>query len=486
MLPDDGQFGLFLSPIPEPPGDPSALDAAARTYTAGQGEIERNRAALTATAGQVAGPAWQGAGGTAYQIVSSDLAATYALASRGLAQGAVALRSYAADLTAAKQAARQANAAVAQSNAAAAAMLDAQTAAVQAQTTAGTAAQAASDAETLAAATPHSASARLAAVNARSAANDAQSAADSASNRLSALSGQYDAHHARAVSLIAEAQTQAHRAGTTAAAGFDAAAAEVTGHRPHAPRGGATGVPGSAKWLKLTDDINSWAVAVGAGWTGFAGLKFVQAALTYRTAAGELGEASAAADSAFDGFYGTLVTERTQGYFDMTAKQQAKADAQKADDTAKDDLEDSLSGTEDNVGKLGAGMYGVAIASDIYSEFRPSDAFGSTGEVLDRVNSGLNMAASGLALGDVADIGLASTLMAVPGVDVVVGGVLIGTAAYATAELVWQHYGNDIKHGWHDVEHVASSGWHDAKHVASSGWHDVKDVAGDVGSFLGL
>lgn len=122
------------------------------------------------------------------------------------------------------------------------------------------------------------------------------------------------------------------------------------------------------------------------------------------------------------------------------------------------------------VGKLGAG-----IASDIYSEFRPSDAFGSSGEVLDRVSSGLNITASGLALGDAADIGAATLLMGVPGVDVVVGGVLIGTAAYATAELVWQHYGNDIKHGWHDAEHVASSGW-----------HDVKDLAGDVGSFLGL
>jgi uncharacterized protein YukE len=478
MLPNDGQAGLYLSPIPEPPGDPAALAAAARTYTAGQGEIDRNRAALTAAAGQV-GPAWQGVGATGYQSVSTDLAATYALTSRGLAQGANALRSFSADLAAAKETTKQANAAVSQSNANATAMLDAQTTALQAQAAADNAAQSASDAESLAAATPHSASARVAAVSARSAADDAQSTASSAANRLSLLSGQFDADHARAVSLIAEAQAQAHRASTTAAAGFDAATAACMGDRPHAPRGGATGVLGSPGWLKLTDNINTWATAVGAGWTGFSGFKFMQAARTYFTSVDELEEASTAAKTAYDGFYGVSITQRTQGYFDMMAKQRAMEGAQAEQVSAQGELEDSLAGTEDLVGKLGVGMYGVAIVSDIYTEFRPSDAFGSTGEILDRVSSGLNLAASGLALGDAAEIGIASTLMAVPGVDVVVGAVLVGTALYATGEIVWQHYG-------HAITHFVSHATHDVEHFVSHTAHDAEHLADDVGSFLGL
>ncbi len=55
MLPDDGGGGLFLAPIEIPPGDPGALCAAAGTYTAAHGEIERNRAALARTVGGASG-----------------------------------------------------------------------------------------------------------------------------------------------------------------------------------------------------------------------------------------------------------------------------------------------------------------------------------------------------------------------------------------------------------------------------------------------
>jgi hypothetical protein len=40
-----GGGGLYLATIPIPPGDPGELSAAAGTYTAAHGEIERNRAA---------------------------------------------------------------------------------------------------------------------------------------------------------------------------------------------------------------------------------------------------------------------------------------------------------------------------------------------------------------------------------------------------------------------------------------------------------
>ena len=47
--------GLFLKPIPVPPGDPGALSKAAGTYTAAHGELERQQARLTGLAGQAGG-----------------------------------------------------------------------------------------------------------------------------------------------------------------------------------------------------------------------------------------------------------------------------------------------------------------------------------------------------------------------------------------------------------------------------------------------
>jgi hypothetical protein len=477
MLPD-GQGELFLATIAVPPGDPAALAAGARTYAAAHGEIERNRAALSAASEQVGGPAWQGMGAASYATFTTDLAATYAVTASGLAQGATTLRTYSAALAKAQETARQANAAVAASNATASKLLDAQAAAEQAQASAAEAAQTASTAEDQATANPHSSSAQLAATNARSAANDAQSAADGAANQVSVLSGIYEADRARAVSLISEAQSQARNAASAASAGFDAAVTQVAGAKSHDPRGGAKGVLGSAKWLKLTDDVNEWLTGLGGAWTVPSGVIFGRAALKYFQSADELAEATDDAEeanaiykAAYDAFYGVPLTQRTQGWFDLMAKQramlraeagQANAGTEAAD--AEKELQESVAGTEGVLGKVGMGMYGVAIAADIYTEFRPSSAFGSTGEVLDRVNAGLNMAASGLALGDAADLAVAGTLMAVPGVDVAVGAVLIGTAVYSTAELVWEHEGGAIKRDLHDVGHWAS----------------------DVGSFLGL
>jgi hypothetical protein len=153
MLPD-GDGGLFLATIAVPPGDPAALAAGARTYTAAHGEIERNRAALAAATEQVGGPAWQGTGASSYATFTSNLAATYGLTAAGLAQGATTLQTYSAALAKAQEAARQANAAVAGSNATAGRLMDAQAAAQQAQASADDAAQTATTAENQAAASP--------------------------------------------------------------------------------------------------------------------------------------------------------------------------------------------------------------------------------------------------------------------------------------------------------------------------------------------
>jgi trimeric autotransporter adhesin len=454
------------------------LGPGSRTYTAAHGEIERNRAALAAASEQVGGPAWQGMGASSYATFTTDLAATYAVTASGLAQGATTLKSYSAALATAQETARQANAAVGVANASASQFLDAQAAAQQAQANAEDAAQAATTAEDQATASPHSSSAQLAATNARSAANDAQSASDSAANQVSVLSGIYDADRARATSLISEAQSQASHAASVASAGFDAAMVQVAGAKPHDPRGGAKGVLGGATWLKLTDDVNEWVTGFEGAFAGPAGFVFLRAASRYFNAAADLDEATdnvqAAEDAykaAYDAFYGVPLTQRTQGWFDLMAKQRAMQAAQ-ADEAAdgieaakaEQALTESIADTGTLVGKFSMGMYGLAIASDIYTEFRPSTAFGSTGAVLDRVNAGLNMAASGLALADAADLAIAAPLMAIPGVDVAVGAVLIGTAVYSSAELLWEHEGGAIKRDLRDVGHWAS----------------------DVGSFLGL
>jgi trimeric autotransporter adhesin len=477
MLPD-GEGELFLATIAVPPGDPAALAAGARTYAAAHGEVERSRASLAAAAEQVGGPAWQGLGASSYATFTTDLAATYGVTASGLAQGATTLRTYSAALATAQETARQANAAVAVANASASKFLDAQASAQEAQASADNAAQAATTAEDQATANPHSSSAHVAATNARSAANDAQSAAESAANQVNVLSGIYDADRARAMSLISEAQSQASHAASAASAGFDAAVSQVAGAKPHDPHGGAKGVLGGAKWEKLTDDVNEWVTGFEGAWAVPAGFMFIRSASRYFDAAADLDEATGDAEAAtnayqaaYDAFYGVPVTQRTQGWFDLMAKQRAMqaAEANKAADgvaaaKAEEELDESVAGTDGFVGKFGMGMYGLAIASDIYTEWHPSDAFGSTGAVLDRANAGLNMAASGLALADGADLAVAGTLMAIPGVDVAVGAVLIGTAVYSSAELLWEHEGGAIKRDLHDVGHWAS----------------------DVGSFLGL
>ena len=102
------------------------------------------------------------------------------------------------------------------------------------------------------------------------------------------------------------------------------------------------------------------------------------------------------------------------------------------------------------MGVLGKAGLGLGMASDLVTMVAPSPSFGPDGLLGGNTDRGLaaaNLAASGLALGSTMDLGLATAAMAIPGVDIVVGGVLIGTAAYFAGEFVYQHFGHDISQG---------------------------------------
>lgn len=467
---DGGGTGLFLSPVPVPPGDPAALSHAAATYTAAHGELERNRATLTSAAAQTGGSAWSGAGATAFVSTAQELTSAYALTASALAQGAAALRGYASDLAAAKETARRANAAITETNALASALLNAQGAAEGAQASADGAAMTATDAEATAAAAPHSPTAKVAAVDARSAASDAQTAATDAWNRVNALSGQYDAARAHALSLVAQAGTEASLAASKASAGFDAAVADLVGVKPAPARGGAHGVTsaGTSSWAHMISDLAAWNDDAGWGlnsWGAWGAFVTGRKELSYAGASSTLRSAAEAEDEAFWKFY-----SREGSYFDWAPKVTAYNSAADGAQDALKELRDSISPGDGPIGVVGKVGLVAGIGSDIVTEISPGQSFGPDhvfGGTTNRVMSGLNMGASVLALGDGFGVAAAGAAMAIPGVDVVVGGVLVGTAVYAGGEYVYQH--------WHGIEHGVSTVGHDLGSAAS--W---------VGSELGL
>ncbi len=243
--------GMFLSPVPEPPGDPAALADAAARYTAAQGELDRNRANVAGIKAEAIQVQWAGVGAYSFGDVTAELTAAYTRTAAAYAQAAVALRSYATGLATAQQTARHANAAIAESNSLATALLNAQATATQNQATAEAAAQSAATAEAQAAANPHLPPARLAADTARTTANDAQITASNAWIKVTNLTGEYDTVHGRATILAAEAHTQATTATAKAAAAFDAVTGQTAGQQLQPARGGATGVPSASLGLVI-------------------------------------------------------------------------------------------------------------------------------------------------------------------------------------------------------------------------------------------
>lgn len=463
MIPDDGGGSgvLFLSPIPVPPGDPGALSGAAGKYAAAHGEIERQRARLAGIAGQAGGGVWTGAGAASYVSATNDLAAVYTLTADALAKGATALHAFSADLTHAQQTARQANAAVATSNAAARAYLAAQAAAEQAQTDAEDAATASSTAQVNADANPHSVSARQAAESARTTASDKQSTADAASGRAGALLAAYEADYSRAVTLCSQAKEQARQAVTKAGAAFNAASTDLMGKSARPVRGGASAQPGGSAWTTVINVLatgNNWAGPLLNGWGAFGAVVMTRSGVTYLESEADLGKATDTYDAAID-----AVMSR-QGFFSsgFYSAQDAFNAAKDGNVKALTEFQDAIRPAADDPGLMalfGKVGLGVGMAADVITFIAPTPSFGPGGVLggdTDRAMATANFAASGLALGSSLDVGLATTAMAIPGVDVVVGGVLIGTAGYFAGEYVYQHWG-DVTHAVNDALNAAGN-----------------------------
>ena len=253
-----------------------------------------------------------------------------------------------------------------------------------------------------------------------------------------------------------------------------AATADLAGAKPGAARGGAHGVTGSGSsaWQKLVTDFADWNDKAGWGlnsWGAFGAVLTLRAEASYGGAAAKLSSASAAEDEAFWKWY-----SREGSYFDWQPKATAyNAAASGATDALKD-LRESIVPGKGLMGTLGKVGLVAGIGSDIVTEIAPSKSFGPDGLLggnTDRVMAGANMAASGLALGGSMEIGAATTLLAVPGVDVVVGGVLVGTAVYFGGEFVYRH--------WSGIEHGVSS-------AADTAGHALGSAASWVGGELGL
>jgi hypothetical protein len=478
MLPSDGGDGLFLSPIPVPPGDPAALSHAAGTYASAQGQINRDRTALASAACQASGTSWQGTGAAGYISATNDLVATYALTSAALAKGATTLRAYAADLAGAQATARQANAAIATSNAAATKLLAAQATADQSQAAATDAARTSTTADATAAASPHSPSAKVTANQAKTAATSAQSTADADQGRVNTLSAAYEADHSRALTLCTQAQEQATQAGTKAAASFNAASTGLMGKTPTPVRGGAQGVPGGSaetEWQKIIDVTAGWNDKAGWGlnsWGAFGAVVMTKAEVVYLETQADLGKAIGTFDDAVDavmadkGFF-------SSGYYPAVDGLNGAFVARRAANAGLLDAIRPAGSDWGALGVLGKAGLGLGMASDAVTMIHPSPSFGPDGLLggnTDRGIAAANFAASGLALGSTMDIGLASAAMAIPGVDVVVGAVLVGTAAYFAGEFVYQHWGA-ISHG---VEHAASWAGHEANSLVDDAGHDLK------------
>jgi hypothetical protein len=117
---------------------------------------------------------------------------------------------------------------------------------------------------------------------------------------------------------------------------------------------------------------------------------------------------------------------------------------------------------------------------DVLTEWRPGPGFGPHGMFggnASRVVAGVNFAASGIALGSSLGYAWAGAALAViPGGQVVVAGVLIGTTLYFAGSFVYQHW-NDVvnwgKDAWQGVEDVKSWAENEVGKLGSGIGHDI-------------
>jgi hypothetical protein len=464
---EGGGGGLFLPTIPIPPGDPGALSAAAGTYTAAHGEMERSRATLTRVASAGSDDSWIGVGALTFGSVSTDLVAAYGLTADALAKGATALRAYATALTTAIATAHRANQEVALTNTTASALLSAEATARASAQAASDASQQSTTASAHATANPHSPAAANAADTAQRAATDAQQTANSDASTVSALTAQYDNERAQALKLCALAKEQAKTAATHAGSAFDSAAAGLLGNKVTAARGGAKGDVGSP-WEGLTEVIEKshaslgiigadgilWALGRGSELaTDFmkelpkVELEWLHEALPWGKDADQ-----SVWDAAYHGWAAKADAAETFGQ-------------QFVDDTA-------LLGRISQWGRVGGGV--IAVAGDVITIVNPPQA-GAMGWV-DRGVAGVN----GTVVG-VDAVGAAGTLLGIDAISFSVPpvgvAVAVGTGLYLAGAYAYKHWAwfrDDIAN---PVGHAVADG---AKGLV----HGISDLGHDLGSLF--
>jgi hypothetical protein len=468
MLPADsgGGGGLFLAPIPVPPGDPAALSAAAGTYTAAHGEIERDQAVMARAASNDSETAWIGVGAFTFAAVSSELAAAYTLTANALAKGAAALRAYATALTTAQETARRANDEIAAVNATASALLAAEATARASQDAAGQASQDASTAAAHAAASPHSPAAAHAADTAQTAATDAQNTATSDANTVAALTARYDTERAQALKLIALAKQQATTAANQAATGFDDATLGLLGNKPKPAKGGAKGVDGSP-WEGLTEVVEKTHTSLGllaADGILWAMGKGAEQAAEFMKDLPKLEqewlhEVLPWGKNASDGEWAAAVSRWWN-----------KSDAAEAFGQEFVDSTSTL-GLISRIGRVGGGA--VALFGDGLTIADPPQAgvMGNVDRGVAIVNAGVVGVDTVGAIGTLAGIDAIS--FSVPPVGV---AVAVGTGLYLSGAYLYKHWGffrNDIANPvGHAFADVGKGAYHGASHLV----HDILSV----------
>ena len=467
MLPaDSGGGGLFLAAIPVPPGDPAALAAAAGTYTAAHGEMERDQAALSRVAGNAGEASWIGVGALSFSLVTSDLATAYTLTAGALAKGATALRAYSSALATAKETARQANAEVARTNATASALLSAEATARASSEAAARAHQDATTAAAHATANPHSPAAVSAADTARQAASDAQNTATGDANRVSALTSQYDGERALALRLIALTEQQATTAANQAATAFNDATLGLLDNKLTPARGGAEGVDGSP-WDALTEVVEKTHTSLG-----FVG------------ADGILWAMGKGAENAAEFMKDLPKLEQewlhellpwgqgaSQDEWDTAVSRWwAKSDAAEAfgQDFANDT---SMLGKLSVAGRIGGG--GVALFGDGLTMVNPpqSGVMGNVDRGVAAVNAGIVGVDTVGAIGTLAGIDAISFSVPPVGVAVAVGTGLYLSGAYAYEHWAW--FRNDLAN---PVGHAFADMGKGVAHGVSSLGHDIASI----------
>jgi hypothetical protein len=466
-----GAGGLFLATIPIPPGDPGTLAAAAGTYSAAHGEIDRNRAALAREANGAGEAQWIGVGSSSFSVVSSALVSAYDLTSAALAKGATALRTYSTALKTAQDTAHKANAEVALTNQTATALLAAQATARSSAQASNEASQQSQTAQAHATAHPHSPAAAQAAQTAQQAATDAENTANADAAKVTALTSKYDAERAQALKLCALAKQQATTAASNAATGFDGATLGLLDNKPKPAKGGAPGDKGSP-----------WEVVIGSIEKSHTALGF----LAVDGILWQLGKGAEYAEKWMDNLpklEGQWLHEALPwGQDAPTEEWQAavhswwtKSDAAEAfgEQFVKDT---KFLGLVSKWGRVGGGP--IAIAGDVITMIDPPQA-GVMGNV-DRVVAGGNAVLVGAdavgAIGTLASIDAISFSLPPVGVALAVGTGLYLAGAYAYKH--WAFFRNDIAnpigHAAVDVVKGIGSG---ISHGISSLGHDLTSWA---------